>query len=425
MTPKSLLVPTGDRAAKGRARTPAPGSGVQLVHLLEVVLLRATPGAVNLATLLLIGAWMSPREYGLYSTIIATTAFVANVGFGPLMFGVISQHAKLEAAGHAAEYESSIVSLILLITLALLSCGSAAAMIGVIHWSWLTPAIAVGAYSAVQEILHARLRLWTYGAAALIQALVFIGLSWTFVRTRPSVDAALNAFAASYAVAFSASLFFSGFPRLRWPDLRMLSETLRAGGNYTVGTAMELGLYLGLRYLVFLMGSKHYLGTFSFCVDLAQRLIGFLVSAVGFRVVPAAFRAEVVAHKTEFSRMLRGGTIVAVVLSAASFTGVLIVRELDVVRSLSSVLFDPRVFAVISLAVVVNRVKKIILDPFAMRAGNTFSIAVGYALGTATALSFAVVGLRFAGRGVAEGAYLLGCLVATVVTGVAVRRVNR
>jgi hypothetical protein len=86
-----------------------------LIRLLEAIGLRAAPGLVNLATLLLVGGWRSADDYGQYSTIVATTGCFANMAFGPLTSAVVSQQAKLEAEGLAGSYESSLVSGVLMV----------------------------------------------------------------------------------------------------------------------------------------------------------------------------------------------------------------------------------------------------------------------------------------------------------------------
>jgi O-antigen/teichoic acid export membrane protein len=392
------------------------------LKLIEAIVLRAAPGVVNLAALLLVGSWLSPEDYGVYSTVAATAGFLSNMIFGPLMFAVVSQHAKLSSLGLADKYESSFVSAVLMIGIVVGACGALFAAFGLIGWSWIAPVVALGIYSAVQEVLHARLRIWAYGAAALLQAGLFIGCAWLVVKPQPSVGLALTVFSASYGVAAVASLLYSGVVRLRWPDFKLLSGTAAIGGAYTVGTAIEQAFYLGIRYLVFLVDTPQSLGTFSFCVDLAQRVMGFLLSAVGFVAVPAAFKADAERRRGEFSSKLVFGASVGVALSAASFVALLVIRQLDLAPSLSGSLFDPQVFGVVSLAVVLNRVKKIVLDPVAMRAGRAAAIAVGYAVSAPVALGIGATVFLAAGKKAPEMTYLLGCVLTAAVTAFAVKR---
>jgi hypothetical protein len=393
----------------------------QLLRVVETILVRGAPGLVNLTALLLIGSWMPAAEYGIYSTIIAFAGFIANVVFGPLMFGVVSQHAKLEAEGIAAEYEAAFVLVVFKVAFGLSIAGTIGAMLGWFHWTSLVAAVAIGSYSAIQEILHARLRLWAYGTAALVQSLIFVSLAFALVRPIATVERAVLSFGVSYAVAFLLSLFISAPSNPFRSTTRTLGETVRVGANYTAGTAMELGLYLGLRYLVYLQGTPQQLGTFSFCVDIAQRVIGFLVSAVGFQVIPAAFKASTHHATGDFSKILRQGAIIALGLSMASFVGVLLIRRLGLVPALSSDLFAPLAFALISLGVVINRLKKIVVDPIAIQSHQASRIAWGYGIGTPIALGTVALSFPYLDFHIPEIGYLFGCILAVTITSIGIR----
>lgn len=387
----------------------------------EVLVLRAGPGLVNLGTLLLIGAWLAPADYGSYSTILATTGFVASVFFGPLTNGVISQYSKLQAEGLQKEYESSLVSSVLLQGSGATVLGVALGAGGFIDFAWIAPVVTFGIYTAVQEILHARLRFYAFGAAAITQAVTFILLAWLFVRSDPTPSVALSVFAASYALAAFVSMSLSGVLRLKRPNIALLKSTLQVGAPYTSGTVAEQGLYLGVRYVIRFVGTAEQLGVFSFSVDLAQRLIGFLINAASFSFVPVAFKAEVEGGARAFKRVLTSGAVMSVLLSFLAFVGVLLVRETGLVLSLSGPLFDPVVFGIVSAAVVVNRVKKLLLDPLAMRAKKALAIMTGYAISaplTLAGCSF-VMGKQTVGP---ETVYLLGYLLAAAVTAFSLRR---
>jgi hypothetical protein len=397
-------------------------ASAQVLRIVETLLLRGAPGLVNLTALLLIGSWMSPAEYGIYSTIIAFTGFLANVTFGPLMFGVVSQHAKLEADGMATEYESAFMVAVFRMALALSTVGSVGVMLGWFHWTFVAASVAIGSYSAIQEVLHARLRLWAYGTAALLQSVIFVVLALTLVRPTATVEKGVLAFASSYAVAFLLSLFLSAPPMSFRSSNRLLVQTIRVGTQYTIGTAMELALYLGLRYLVFLQGTPQQLGTFSFCTDIAQRVIGFLLSAVGFRVIPAAFKASTDHASRGFVKMLRRGAWIGLGLSMSAFLSVLVVRRLELVPALSTELFAPMSFALISLGVVINRLKKIVLDPIAIKSHQSSRIGWGYGIGTPIALAGVALLFPYLESYGAEIGYLVGCILAMMITFVGVRR---
>lgn len=382
----------------------------------EVIILRAAPGLLNLATMLLIGGWMTPGSYGLYSTALATTTLVGTLVFGPFISGVVSQHAKLEAKGLAQEYESALISAVLILGLIVSLVGITAWFLGVLHWAWIGPVVAIGVYAANQEVLRARLQIRSFGALAVAQAVAFMVLAAVLVRPVPEPERALTAFALSYALAATASIVLSGVFAPRWPAWAVLFGTLRVGGVYTVSSTAEYGLYLGMRYVFGYFGGAEHLGVFSFCVDIAQRTVGFLVNAASFIVVPAAFKADAERGGSAFRDLLVVGCVQALGLSLLCFAAVFLLRETGLVAALQSALFHPRVFAVVALAVVLNRVKKMILDPFALRMGRASMIAIGYGMSAPITLLIAAVGLERFGWGGIEGVYLGGYVLSGAIT---------
>jgi hypothetical protein len=155
---------------------------------------------------------------------------------------------------------------------------------------------------------------------------------------------------------------------------------------------------------------------FSFCVDLAQRLIGFLVNASAFVTVPTAFRNEARAADSSFAITLLRGAVLAVALAFGSFVAVIGLWHSGWLSALARAPFDPGVFAIVSAAVVLNRVKKIVIDPFAMRALKAAAIALGYAVGAPLALALGFAAMRFEAPRGAEIAYLCGYAIAALST---------
>jgi hypothetical protein len=394
-----------------------------ILQLLEAIGLRAAPGLINLGALLFLGGLFVPADYGIYSTIVATATFAANLAFGPLTFAVVSQHARLDVAGDGERYETSLVSAVLLAGVAISAVAGVVAMAALIPAVWIAPTVAFGIYTAVQEILHARLKLWLYGAAALVQAASFLALIWWLVRPMPSVETALIAFSASYALAAVVSLALSGLLRLRRPDFKLLGSTLSVGGGYTLSNLAEQGLNLGVRYLTLAFGTPQSLGVVSFCLDLGQRLVGFLVSIAGFTFVPRAFRDEA-RGEGAFFKTLVTGAIAASGFAALSIAAVLLLQASGRVPALASAVFSPWVFFILSSAIVINRVKKLVVDPMAMRARTTWPIGLGYAIG---AMAMATLFLTVAGVGpqAASLHYLVGIAIATLITAATLYIVER
>ncbi len=350
-----------------------------VLRLLEVFGLRAVPGLLNLTALLLVARWLPAGEYAVYSTVVATSGFVASLIFGPLTFGVVSQHATLAAKGLAQAYERSVAGATLALAAAVGLLGAGVAHLAGVSVAWVLPAVAFGVYTAVQEIPHARLRFWSYGAAALTQAVVLIGLLWALGGQPLSADRALACFGWSYAVASLMSLALSRTWRLGL-DTALLAKTYARGGGYTLSVFTESGLYLGGRYLVAGLGTVADFATFSFCLDLAQRLVGFLISLAGFALVPRAFRQHAEGSGS-FLQPLLTGAAVSAVLAVISVAVVAIAESLPLTQDIIGGPFHLTTYVVISAAVVVNRMKKLVLDPLVLRDGNTLRLVGGYALG--------------------------------------------
>jgi O-antigen/teichoic acid export membrane protein len=349
------------------------------LHYLEVLGLRAFPGLINLAALMLLGEWLTPADYGIYSTAIATCGFLVSMLFGPLTFAIVPQHAKLEAQGRLTEYENSIVSLTFLISLVLAAIGILLSALGLVPWHYTAPAIALGMYTTLQEIPHARLQYWTYGGISLLQSLCLLGLTTLLVRPSRDLAFALHSFSLSYAVASVAALIMIGQRKLALPDFALLRRTLHIGLGYTFSTALENILYLGVRYTLLVLGTPQVLGIFSFCIDMAQRVIGVIVNIAGFAIIPVAFKNHAKGKAGEFGKTLITGAAMALVICLFAVIAIYLLRSLRWVPGLSSNLFDPTAFAIVSGAVVINRLKKILVDPFALKAVNPQAIIAGYA----------------------------------------------
>ncbi|WP_447754600.1 lipopolysaccharide biosynthesis protein [Sphingopyxis fribergensis] len=393
-----------------------------LKSMFEALVMRSAPGILNLIALLLLGSWLSTVDYGQFSMALAVSAFIAMVVFGPLLSATVSQYAALAAENRGRDYESSYVSLTLIIALITTLVGGLFATTGLAPIEWVVATATFGAYSAFQELLRAQLRPWAYGVASIIQSLLYLGLVVLIARRNPDPAWVLNLFSLSYAVAALVALWLLKFPPLRRPDLVLLEKSLKVGGGYIGSTLGENILYVGMRYAILIFGTPHALGVFSFSVDLAQRTVGFMVNAASFIFVPLAFHRDVQGDGESFGRTLRNGALVSTALSFATFAGILVVRALGFVTSLSGELFEPIIFAIISIAIVLNRLKKLLIDPFAMRATKPFILMVGYIVGAPPALIMGAVAYRADMPYWGAVAYLAGYLLAILVTVQALRR---
>jgi glycosyltransferase involved in cell wall biosynthesis/O-antigen/teichoic acid export membrane protein len=394
-------------------------SGLKIVELLG---LRAGPGLINAAALILVGNWLSVSAYGEFSTVVATTGLIANLLFGPLKSSIVPQHASHRANGRQADYETVIVAMVIGMSIVLAAPGGLFVATGLIDSSWLAPVVAFGAATTLQEILRARLMFWSFGACCLVQSLLFLGLVVVVAKPGGSVQEVLLAYAASHGVAALLAACLSGARMTVRPRFALLRSAWTVGAPVTLGNIAESGLYLGARYLLAAFGTPQQLGVFSFCLDLAQRLVGFPVNIASFVFVPQAFRHAADGDPGQFRRVLLNGAGVALGLALAALAAVMLFRAVLPHRALIAGPFDPLIFVILSVAVILNRVKKLVLDPFVMRAGLTLIIAFGYCIGTMAAAIVAAAMFRVAGAQAICWVYLIGHAVAVMVTFMAARR---
>ncbi|WP_454890312.1 hypothetical protein [Sphingopyxis chilensis] len=384
--------------------------------MFEALVLRSVPGVLNLAVLLILGDLLSLTHYGQFSMAIAVTGFIALVAFGPLLFSVISQHASIIKEGHGDDYESSYVSLTVLLAAGVLVAGLLIAWIGLAPAEWGIAVAAFGIYSVFQELLRAQLRPWAYGIASMSQSLIYLGLVLWLAPAHRDPLWVLNLFSVSYACAAFVSLYLLRFPRFKRPNFSLLSQSLRIGGGYIGSTIGEQSIYVGMRYIITLFGTSQQLGIFSFAVDLATRTVGFLINAASFIFIPLAFHRDANGSSESFTGTLRNGATISLALSAAAFVAILLVRELGWIPSLNSTLFNPIIFAIISLAIVLNRLKKLLADPYAMRARRPFALVIGYAVAAPPALILGAIAYNANSQHFGAGAYLAGYFLAILVT---------
>lgn len=377
-----------------------------LRRILEALALRMVPGVLNLVALLSLAGWLGAERYGLFSTAIATSGAAAAVLFGPLTSVVLVSHAR--ALTEASLYEGRFLGLLLLLAGGL---GGLLALLTALEWLnpvWILPIVPLGLQLALQEVLHARLSLVRFGAAALVQALALQAAFWAWVRLDPSVEAAVQAFAASYLAGALASWILAGRFAPRRPDLPGFRDLLRIGLPVALSNQSADVILLGYRYLLLGAGALPLLGLFSFCLDLAQRLIGYMINIATFALLPQAFGADAAGDRTGFRRILLDGLKVSVAIAAALLATVLAVAALGWVPALETDLFHPVAFAAIAVGVVANRTGRMIFIPLAVRAGRPFGIAATYLAAAPATLGLCWLGLATGRDWLALGAYPTG-----------------
>jgi hypothetical protein len=278
----------------------------------------------------------------------------------------------------------------------------------------------LGIYTLALEFPRARLKYRFYGIVSLFQSFAFFGCTALLARTPDKPEAVINAFIISYSVAATIAFSINGWPRLTRLNLKYLTPTFFSGCSYTLSTALENILYLGMRFIVMLTGSTSQLGVFSFSVDLAQRVIGVFANIISFTAVPLAFNKNRTNERL-FNNMLLKAGLVALLVCSSSLAAVLAAQSSGFVPALSGPLFDSATFIIISVAIIINRIKKIIIDPQALRENRASLLPLGFAIASPIALFLAIAFQKY-GPLVPPSAYLLGYIGATAITIIAIQK---
>lgn len=336
----------------------------------EVVVLRLVPGLINLLAFLSLATWLSRESYGVASTYIATAGAASNLIFGPLVHSTLIHHSEHWKRGEQARFERVHVANTLLIGVGAVVIGVLAASTGLFDWRIAAAATALGIYTAVQEISHARLQFVRFGIGSTAQSLAFLALAFALVRGDASVERALDAFTISYVAGAALSLLLARTGVAR-PSLKMLKDAYAIGTMPALSNLAVDAFTLGCRYVLLAFGRLDALGIFSFSVDLAQRTVGIFVNLATFAVVPRALKASGDGEIRELWQTLVRGWAWAVGIALLSATAILAVGTTALLPALNRSVFDPVSFALIALAVIVNRSGKMLLSPVAMRLRRT------------------------------------------------------
>lgn len=381
-----------------------------LKSIFSILGYRAAPGLVNLVSLLTLARLIPVEKYGIYSVMMATGNFLSSALFGMLIFSVVSKYALFDRAGRLKAFIGNNTALFLPIAAAVLLFGWLGSKLFGYPYAPIPMAVVLSMHAILQELTRAALKIRLYALSDLIQAVLFLIFIHVFVSAATPVSQIALLFTASYAVAalLNITVFFRMLaPRL---DLAISKEVVHMGGWLVVGNFSETALTLGARYLMLGLGERVVLGHFSLAVDIAQRTIGFMVNAMSFLFVPRAFAAEQDGGGRAFRREILRGGAAAVALGALVTVGLmgstlLPLHWLDPIRT------HPGVFGLVATAVVVTRLRKLIVDPFAMKHKRIHYLVFANLLGAAIGLALIYGLLRLhIGLGAAIG-YLAGWLV--------------
>jgi O-antigen/teichoic acid export membrane protein len=234
-----------------------------------------------------------------------------------------------------------------------------------------------------------------YGMAYLAQSIALLSLLFVF-KGALSVSMIIALFSISYAVGFLISWAVSGWIFPSMPSVGVLRNSIRIGIPLAMGNLAENLLYVGFRYVLLWFGGASMLGGFSFAVDLAQRTIGVVINVASFALVPRTFKAIAESSYKEFRWLLIRGSVVAAALGVCCAVFVLAMDFLGVSKAFGIEAYSPEFFVIASIAVLVNRLKKLLFDPLLISKGKASLIPVSYAVvGMASLLvAFILVSLK-------------------------------
>lgn len=347
----------------------------------EILLVRIAPGAIQLLSIIVVGRLLTPESYGVFSTGLASAAFFAVLVTGPIRFAIVPKRATYEVRGEAHSFERHTLFLLLIAAGAILVTGALAVLVEALNdASWIVLTVSSALYAGWLPILRARLQFWWYGVAALTNAVLLIALVYFFVAQQPSVSAAVWAFALSNAGGFLVGWLLCEAPLPRLPGRDVLRSILGVGSSFTVSNAAENGLYLGTRYTILWFGSAEFLGIFSFAVDIAQRSVGVAINIASFAIVPLSYKIAAGGDKGAFYTLLKRGMLLSAAASLVTFFVVIGLEFSGVLDWATKGKFSLIAFSLVSVAIIVNRLKKMVLDTVAVNVGAYLTIPVAYAV---------------------------------------------
>lgn len=381
--------------------------------------LRAGPGLLNLAAILMVAHRLPTAEYGLYSTIVATGGFVAAITFGVFYTPIVAQYPLLTNSDARGGYLGALLLAAGAVSAAILVVGGATSTVLGFSPVILAVILATGLHALLQELTRARLQIWAYVASDLIQACTF--LAAIFFCTTLSHSATVAVLALSYlpAVVFSAAVALRGIPlSFRW---FRLGEVIRPGKWLVLSTVAENLLFLGSRYVLLAFGATATLGTFALALDLAQRFVGFAITTTSFLYQPKAFAALAAEGKHAFRAVILRGGAIGLGLGLLAVVAIAAVAVWPPTRALLPKGFELWAFALVAVAVIINRLKKLLLDPFAMRDGRTPALMICTAAGSALGVAGMATVLALDWQQGAALAYTTGHAATALISAIVLR----
>lgn len=388
----------------------------KLARIAEVGMARVVPGLLNVLALVLLAGYLSLEDYGVFSTILATGGLIASVVYGPVNLSIVPLYSGYDALGKRSEFESSLLGMALLISLLVSLAGLAFWAFGFISFWLVVVVIVTGLSGALQPIFQARIEFWKYGLINFIQSSLFLLTVFVWVVNNPLLENAVRA----YAVCMAISVFFAWLlleeKKPRVPRLELLKKKLYVGTPFAMSTMAESGIFLGFRYILLLTGNTALLGTFSLAVDVAQRAVGVVINIASFAILPLAYQALSKKDVSAFVYMLVRGTLLSGAMAVVMLIAVIVVSKLNLFDALKPPAFSGVAFFIIATAVIVNRLRKLMIDPLAVRNQRGAFVAAGYLVAAPIALGIGWLALYLDASSMFYMSYLIGYLVAALFT---------
>lgn len=344
----------------------------------EVLFARILPGLINISTLIQLADNLKDN-YGEFSTGFATATFLVIMGTGFILFAIIPVRARCLNDFEKKEFDRHILSLSIVISGFLAMVGIFAAIGNIYNLSWAGLVSILALYSCQMPVLRARLKLWHYGFTGLTASLTTYFLIAFLYSSKLTVENSVWAYAIGYAVGFLVGWMLGGLLRpcrIRFDSLKTLSGV---GGSLTIANFGENSIYLGTRFVIFYYGTPAFLTEFSYAVDLAQRTAGLVINLISFAWVPRFYEASALSAKKAMLQISLAGVCagtVAVVVAVVTAS----LSQVPFVGGLLGESFCIPCYILISIAVICNLVKKMVIDTALVNQGFVFAIPLGYFL---------------------------------------------
>lgn len=301
-----------------------------LRNTLAYLLARVVPGAVNLATLMLLSRRLSASEYGEYALAVAYGTMASALAFHWLCQGVSRYAAAWEAKRDT--FLRCVFGAYLLTGLALVATVPVLGTIlaGTIHLQIIVGVLALalmqGMFDTVGNLNIAELKAGRYSRMAIFRAvatflavLVLTGLGYGYHAAMGGLLIGLG----TAVVLFNFhTIAFVVAPRLDPAPLRQIARQ---------------GVPLGIHYTLTLLGSLadraiigYFLGAadtglYSAGADLVQRTLGVVMFAVYLGFYPAVVRAREANDAEACLNQLRNGLSSLLAIGAPVVTGMIMI----------------------------------------------------------------------------------------------------